>query len=82
MWPDKANASFYITKRMRYLAGNLRGDYLFGDRSHRRGLLSVRHLALGRRVRDRDPRRLLGLRQAPGSPAGGAGGPREAEGLR
>jgi len=32
MWPDKANASFYITKRMQYLAGNLRGDYLFGDR--------------------------------------------------
>ena len=32
MWSDKANASFYITKRMQYLAGNLRGDYLFGDR--------------------------------------------------
>lgn len=32
MWPDKANAAFYITKRMQYLAGNLRGDYLFGDR--------------------------------------------------
>ena len=32
MWRDKANASFYITKRMQYLAGNLRGDYLFGDR--------------------------------------------------
>lgn len=32
MWSDKASASFYITKRMQYLAGNLRGDYLFGDR--------------------------------------------------
>jgi glutathione S-transferase len=32
MWPDKANAAFYITKRMQYLAGSLRGDYLFGDR--------------------------------------------------
>jgi len=32
MWTDKANAAFYITRRMEYLADTLRGDYLFGDR--------------------------------------------------
>jgi glutathione S-transferase len=32
MWPDKANAAFYINKRMVYLAGTMRGDYVFGDR--------------------------------------------------
>lgn len=31
MWPDKANAAFYITGRMQYLAATARGDYLFGD---------------------------------------------------
>jgi glutathione S-transferase len=31
MWPDKANAAFYINKRMVYLAGAMRGDYIFGD---------------------------------------------------
>jgi glutathione S-transferase len=30
-WPDKAHAAYYITKRMLYLAGTMRGDYLFGD---------------------------------------------------
>jgi glutathione S-transferase len=32
MWPDKANASFYITRRLKFLADTMRGDYLFGDR--------------------------------------------------
>ena len=31
MWPDKANAAFYINKRMVYLAETMRGDYIFGD---------------------------------------------------
>jgi glutathione S-transferase len=32
MWPDKANAKYYITRRMKFLADTMRGDYLFGDR--------------------------------------------------
>jgi glutathione S-transferase len=32
MWPERANAAFSITSRMQYLADNMRGDCLFGDR--------------------------------------------------
>jgi glutathione S-transferase len=31
MWPEKAEASFHITKRMQYLADRMKGDYLLGD---------------------------------------------------
>ena len=32
MWPDKADATYYIIQRMKFLADRMRGDYLFGDR--------------------------------------------------
>jgi glutathione S-transferase len=32
MWPDRAEAAFYIIRRMEFLADTMRGDYLFGDR--------------------------------------------------
>jgi glutathione S-transferase len=31
MWPDKADATFAITRRMKFLADRMRGDYLLGD---------------------------------------------------
>lgn len=31
MWADKADAAYYITRRMKFLADTMRGDYLFGD---------------------------------------------------
>jgi glutathione S-transferase len=32
MWPDKADATYTIEKRLQFLADTMHGDYLFGDR--------------------------------------------------
>ena len=62
MWPDKANAAFYITKRMQYLAGTLRGDYLFGDRPTVADFYLFVTLRWAAEFGVETPERLLGLR--------------------
>jgi glutathione S-transferase len=81
MWPAKANAAFYITNRMQYLAGTLRGDYLFGDRPTVADFYLFVTLRWAAEFGVETPERLLGLRaRLEARPAVQAA--LEAEGLR
>jgi len=62
MWPDKANAAFYITNGMQYLADTLRGDYLFGDRPTVADFYLFVTLRWAAEFGVETPERLLGLR--------------------
>ena len=63
MWPDKANAAFYINKRMVYLAGTMRGDFIFGDRPTVADFYLFVTLRWADEFGVEIPERLLGLRR-------------------